>query len=183
MISLLVNVNNNMYSHIATQTPPYTDLGTHHLISGGGGVGARVFVACKLFFYLREKTIFFFGDQRPTIYFLCFVKEIFCRMLPLLCTLPFGVFSGQHIFFINFDNKLFFSAHIFNKLFFLTFVATNYLFQFFLGPPPPQISNGASLISGCHSSVSEVKTLVERVKCLLRCFNFLHPCGLIIRHA
>ena len=36
-------------------------------------------------------------DQRPTIFF-CFVEIYFCRMLSLLCTLPFGVFSGQHIF-------------------------------------------------------------------------------------
>ena len=59
-------------------------------------------------------------------------------MLSLLCTLPFGVFSGQHIFH-QFRQQTFFSAHIFNKLFFLTFVATNYLFQFFLAPPPPDI--------------------------------------------
>ena len=49
--------------------------------------------------------------------------------------LTFGVFSGQHIFH-QFRQQTFFSAHIFNKLFFLTFVATNYLFQFFSSPPP-----------------------------------------------
>ena len=65
-------------------------------------------------------------------------------MLSLLCRLLCGVFL-VNIFFINFDNKLFSSAHIFNKHFFLTFVATNYFFQFFSKTPPPQISNGASL--------------------------------------
>ena len=43
-------------------------------------------------------------------------------------TLPFGVFSGQHIFH-QFRQQTFFSDHIFNKLFFI----------FFLGPPPPDI--------------------------------------------
>ena len=57
-------------------------------------------------------------------------------MLSLLCTLPFGVFSGRHIFH-QFRQQTFFSAHIFNKLFFLTFVATYYFFYFFLAHPPP----------------------------------------------
>ena len=78
----------------------------------------------------------FFGNQRPTIFFLCFVEDIFYRMLSLLCRLSFGVFSGQHIFH-KFRQQTFFSAHIFNKLFFLTFVATNYFSQFSLAPPPP----------------------------------------------
>ena len=104
--------------------------------------GSRVFVACKLFFYLRKKTIFF-CDQRPTIFFLCCVEEIFCRMLPLICTLPLGVFSGQHIFH-QFRQQTFFFCPHFQQTFFLTFVATNYFFQFF-STPPPQILNGASL--------------------------------------
>ena len=50
----------------------------------------------------------------------------------LLCTLPFGGFSGQHIFH-QFRQQTFFSDHIFNKL----FVSSP--------PPPPQISKGAPL--------------------------------------
>ena len=72
-------------------------------------------------------------------------------MLSLLCTLPFGVFSVQ----------TFFSAYIFNKLFFLTFVATNYLFQFFSSPPPPQISNGASIMINVNTSTGMVAKTVE----------------------
>ena len=45
--------------------------------------------------------------------------SFFCIMLSLLCTLTFGVFSGQHIFH-QFRQQTFFSVHIFNKLFFLT---------------------------------------------------------------
>ena len=87
------------------------------------------FVACKLFVLPPVENKLFFSDQRPTIFFLCFVEEIFCHILSLLCTLPFGVFSGPHIFH-QFRKQIVFFAHIFNKLFFLTFVATNYFFQF-----------------------------------------------------
>ena len=103
-------------------------LRTHHLISGRGG-GARVFVACKLFFYLREKTIFFWAINVRQFVFM------FRRMLSLLCTLPFGVFSGQHIFH-QFQQQTFFSVHIFNKLFFLLLWRQTIYFNFFLAPPP-----------------------------------------------
>ena len=111
-----------------------------------GGGGARVFVACKLCFLPpRVKTIFFFGDQRPTFFFYVSLKNFFVICFPYYVGYHL-VFFLVNIFFINFDNKLFFSAHIFNQLFFLTFVGTNYFFQFFSRPsPPPQITNGASL--------------------------------------
>ena len=66
-----------------------------------GGGGARVFVACKLFFYLRRENTLFFGDQPKTIFFNVLPTKLnffFCRMLSLLCTLTLGGFSGQHIF-------------------------------------------------------------------------------------
>ena len=98
----------------------------------------------NFFFHLREETIFFFGNQHPTIFFLCFVEEFFCRMLSLLCRLPFGVFSGQHIFH-KFRKQTFFLPTFSTNFFFLTFVATNYFFQFFLGPPPPRYQMVRSL--------------------------------------
>ena len=94
----------------------------------GGGVPG-VFVACKLFFLPLRKNIFFWRSPSDN-FFLCSAEEIVCPMLFLLCRLPFGVFSGQHIFH-KFRQQTFFSAHIFNKLFFLTFVATDYFFNFF----------------------------------------------------
>ena len=108
----------------------------HHWISGGGGE-ARVFVACKLFF-TSERKQFFFWRLRSDNFFLCFVEEICCRMFSLLCTLPFCVFSGQHIFYQFRKQTSFFCPH-FQQTFFLIFVATNYFFQFFssLTPPPP----------------------------------------------
>ena len=45
----------------------------------------------------------------------------------LLCTLPFGGFSGQHIFH-QFQQQTFFSEHIFNKPFFHFFSRSS--------PPP-----------------------------------------------
>ena len=55
------------------------------------------------------------------------------------------MFFLVNIFFINFDNKLFFLPTFSTNVFFLTFGVTNYLFLFFSSSPPPQISNGASL--------------------------------------
>ena len=62
----------------------------------------------------------------------------FCRVPPLLCrpTLPFGVFSSQHIFH-QFQQQTFFSAHIFNKFFFWYSWRQTLFFIFFLAPPPP----------------------------------------------
>ena len=71
-------------------------------------------------------------------------------MLSLLpvCTLPFDVLSGQHIFH-QFQQQTFFSVLIFNKLFFSDFCGDKYFFQFQSSPPPPpQISNCASLKTG-----------------------------------
>ena len=48
------------------------------------------------------------------------------------------VFFLVNIFFINFDNKLFFLPTFLTKFFFLTFVATNYFLQFNSSPPPPR---------------------------------------------
>ena len=136
-----------------------------------GGGGLEFLLLANFFFTSERKQSFFFGDQRPTIFFLCFVEEFFCRMLSLLrlCTLPFGFFL-VNIFFINFDNKLLLFSHIFNKLFFQNFVAINYFFYFFLAPPP-QISNGASLtVCECRDRHRQVlhrgkkKTCAAQVK-------------------
>ena len=81
------------------------------------GGGPRVFLACKLFFLPPVENKFFFWRSTNEIFYLCYVEEIFCRMLSLLCTLPFGVFSGQHIFH-QFRQQTSFSAYIFNKFFF-----------------------------------------------------------------
>ena len=102
----------------------------------GGGGGTRVFVACKLFFYLREKTIFFFGYQRPPIFLYVSAKKCFVVCSPYYVCYHLGFFSGQHIFH-QFRQQTFFSALIFHILF-STFVATNSFFNFFLAPPPPR---------------------------------------------
>ena len=106
-----------------------------------GGGGLEYLLLANFFFTSERKQSFFLAINVRQLFCLCFVEEIFCCMLSLSCTLPFGVFSGQHIFH-QFRKKLFFSAHIFNKLFFSDFCGDK---LFFSSPPPPQISNGASL--------------------------------------
>ena len=108
--------------------------------------GDRVVVACKFFLHPQENN--FFGNERPTIFFMFRRRNkisLFCRMPSLLCRLPFRGFSGQHLFHQFRQQTFLFSDHIPNKLLFLTFVSTNFFFIFFLAAPPPQISNGASL--------------------------------------
>ena len=79
--------------------------------------GLEFLLLATFYFTFERKQSFFFGDQRPTIFFLCFVEEIFCRMFSLLCTLQFGVFSGQHIFH-QFRQKTFFFCPHFQQNFF-----------------------------------------------------------------
>ena len=104
---------------------------THHLLSGGRGGGLEFLLLADFFFYLREKTILFFGDQRPTIFFYVSSKKFFVVCFPYYVRYIWCFFL-VNIFFINFANKLFFSAHIFNKLFWRQTI----FFNFFLGPPP-----------------------------------------------
>ena len=56
------------------------------------------FLLLANFFFTSERKQSFFWQSTSDNFFLCFVVEIFCRMPSLLCRLPFGVFSGQHIF-------------------------------------------------------------------------------------
>ena len=83
----------------------------------GGGGRLEFLLLANFFFYLREKTSFFFGDQRPTIFFM-FRRRIFCRMLFLLCTLPFGVFFWS----------TYFSSILTTNIFFLPLFSTNFFF-------------------------------------------------------
>ena len=101
----------------------------------GGGLE---FLLLANFFFTSERKQSFFWRSTSDNFFLCFVEYIFCRMLSLLCTLPFGVFSGQHIFH-QFRQQTFFLPTFSTNFFFLTLVATNYFFQFFSAPPPPDI--------------------------------------------
>ena len=90
------------------------------------GGGARVFVACKLFFLPPVVNKLFLAINVRQFFFYVSSKNFFVVCFPYYVRY-YLVFFLVNIFFINFDNKLFFSAHIFNKLFFLTFVATDYV--------------------------------------------------------
>ena len=105
---------------------------------GGGGGGAKV-----CFFLPPVGNKFFFGDQRPTIFFYVSLKKFFVICFPYYVRyrLVFFVFN---IFFINFDNILFFCPHFQQTFFFWLLWRQTIFFNFNLAPPP-QISNGASL--------------------------------------
>ena len=59
-------------------------------------------------------------------------------MLPLLCRLPFGVFSGQHIFH-QFRQQTFFLPTFSTNYFFLLLWRQTIFKKNSLGPPPPDI--------------------------------------------
>ena len=64
-------------------------------------------------FFLVENKLFFWRSTSDNVSY----KKFFVICFPCYVRYHFFLIN---IFFINFDNKLFFSAHIFNKLFFLT---------------------------------------------------------------
>ena len=114
-----------------------------------GGGGLEFLLLANFFFHLREWTIFFFGNQRPTIFFYVSSKDFF-----VVCFLYYVgyllVFFLVNIFFINFDNKLFFLPTFSTNFFFWLLWRQTIFFNFFLASPPlppPQISNGASIRS------------------------------------
>ena len=64
---------------------------------------------------------FFFTSAGKQSFFLAInFRQFYCRMLPLLCTLTFGVFSGQHIFHQFRQQTWFFFPH-FQQTFFSGF--------------------------------------------------------------
>ena len=86
-----------------------------------GGGGGRVFVACKLFFLPPRKNNLFFGDQcLATIFFYVSTKKFFVVCFPYYHDYVryHLVFFLVNIFFINFDNKLFFCPHFQQTFFF-----------------------------------------------------------------
>ena len=97
----------------------------------------EILLVANFCFYLRKKTIYFFA-MKVGQFFLCFVKEMnfFFRLVhSLLCTYHW-VFFLVNIFFINFDNKLFYGSH-FQQTFFSNFCGDDKLFSQFLSSPPP----------------------------------------------
>ena len=62
----------------------------------------------------------FFGDQRPTIFFLCTIEEIFGICFPYYVRYHLVFFSGQHIFH-QFRQQTFFFCPHFQQTFFSDF--------------------------------------------------------------
>ena len=96
------------------------------------GGGARVFVACKLFFYLSEK------NNRPTIFFYVLWKKWNIFFLSYAFTMYVNIWwFFRSTYFSSISTTIFFFCPHFQQTFFVSFVATNNLFQFFSSPPPP----------------------------------------------
>ena len=97
-----------------------------------GGVGG-LSCCCLHFFFLppRENNLFL-GRSTSDYFFFMFRRRIFCRLLSLLCTLPFDVFSGQHIFHQFRQQSFLFCPHFQQSFWWRQAI-------FYLPPPPPDI--------------------------------------------
>ena len=96
-----------------------------------GGWGALVVVACIFFLLPRENNLFL-GRSTSDNFFFMFRRRIFCRLLSLLCTLPFDVFSGQHIFHQFRQQSFLFCPHFQQSFWWRQAIFYN------LSPPPPR---------------------------------------------
>ena len=102
-------------------------LGTHYLISGGGG-GLEFLLLANFFFYLRWKTSFFWAiNVRQFSYMLCRRNLLSYAFPNLYVTILCFSWST---YFSSISTTNFFFLLTFSTNFFLTFVATNYFFQF-----------------------------------------------------
>ena len=104
-------------------------LGTHHLISGWGGGGGWSFCCLQTFFFPSDgKQTFFWAINVRQFFFMLCRRNFLSHAFPIMYV-TIWCFFLVNIFFINFDNKLFFSAHIFNKLFFSDFCGDKLFFS------------------------------------------------------
>ena len=120
------------------------------------GGGLEFLLLANVFFYLREKTIFFLAINVRQFFFYVSSKNFF-----VVC-FPFHV--GYHLeFFHQFRQQFFFSAHTFNKLLFSEFCGDKLFFSIFFYPPPdikwcvPKLFNGYfSLVRYTHPVIKVV---------------------------
>ena len=72
---------------------------------------ARVFVACKLFFYLREKTIFYLAINVRQFFFYVLSRKFFVVCFPYYVGYHFGVFFWSTYFSSISTTNFFFCPH------------------------------------------------------------------------
>ena len=102
---------------------------------GGGGLEFLAINVRQFFFYVMSKNVFVvcfpYYVRYHLVFFLVNIFFInFDNKLFFSAHITYHlVFFLVNIFFINFDNKLFFSAHIFNKLFFFNFCGDKLFFS------------------------------------------------------
>ena len=103
-------------------------LGTHHLISGGG---ARVFVACKFFFFTSERKQSFFLAINVRRNFLSYAFAIiYVTIWFFSWSTYFSSISATNFFYCPHFQQTLFSDFCGDKLF---------ISIFFRPPPPPDI--------------------------------------------
>ena len=113
------------------------------MISGGGGWS---FYCLQTFFLPPVENKLFFLATNIQQFFLMLCRRIFLSYAFPIMFVTIWCFFLFNIFFINFDNKLFFLLTV-STIFFRLLWRQTIFFNFNLAtPPPPQISNGASLI-------------------------------------
>ena len=107
------------------------------MISGRGG--GYSFCCLQTFLFTSGgKQFFFLAIKVRQFFFYVMSKKFFVVCFPYYVRYHL-VFFLVNIFFINFDNKLFFLLTFSTNFFFLNFGATNSFFQFQFSPPPPDI--------------------------------------------
>ena len=127
-----------------------------------GGGGLEFLLLAIFFFTSGGKQAFFWRSTSDNFFFMFRPRNFLSYAFPIMyVTIWCSFWSTYFSSVISFDNKLFLSVHIFNKLFFLTFVATNYFFQFYSSPPlPPDIK---WCVPNSHRMIGSLKT--RRKKC------------------
>ena len=102
------------------------------------GRGGLEFLLLANFFFTSERKQSFFWRSTSDNFLLMFRRRNFLSYaFPIMYVTIWCFFWSTYFSSISTTN-FFFCPH-FQQTFFLTFVATNYLFQFFSSPPPPDI--------------------------------------------
>ena len=102
---------------------------------GGGRGGARVFVACKLFFYLRWKTSFFLAINVQQFFFMLCRRNFLSYAFPIMYVTIWYFFRSTHFSSISTTN-FFFSSYFQQTFFFWLLWRQTIFFNFNLAPPP-----------------------------------------------
>ena len=139
-----------------------------------GGGELEFLLLANFFFLPKRENNLFFGDRRPTIFFLCFVEEM--KYIFLLYAFPIMYVNIWCFFWSTYFSSIsttnVFFRHIFNKLFFSDFCGDKLYILIFSSPPPPRYQIVRPLGSYCYSG--DYTTLGYRSFVKSQCVSALH---------